>query len=68
VFFGKNVYLLDGAAAVSLMGDGQLALTQVLTDGLMSEVKGRLEALVALEEIRPIPLKCSVERGERIPA
>jgi hypothetical protein len=67
VFFGKDVYLLEEATAVSLT-DGQLALTQLLTDNVEAEVKGRIEALVALQRIRPIPTKCSFARTERMSA
>ncbi len=67
VFFGKDVYLLEESAAVSLT-DGQLGLTQILTDSVEAEVKGRIDTLVALERIRPIPTKCSIAGSERASA
>jgi hypothetical protein len=63
VFFGQDVYLLEESTVVSLT-DGQLGLTLILTDTVEAEVKGRIDALVALERIRPIPTKCSLERSE----
>jgi hypothetical protein len=65
VFFGQDVYLLEESTAVSLT-DGQLVLTQVLTDNVQAEVKGRIDALVALQRIRPIPTKCSMRKSERM--
>jgi hypothetical protein len=67
IFFGRDVYLLDEATTVSLT-DGQLGLTQILTDSVEGEVKGRIEALVALDRIRPIPTKCSVTASQRMSA
>jgi hypothetical protein len=62
LFLGKDVYLLEDAATVPLTG-GQLALTQLFTDNVIAEVKGRIDALVALKEIRAIPTKCSMIRA-----
>jgi hypothetical protein len=67
IFFGRQVYLLEDSAVVSLL-DGQLVLTQVLTDSVIAEVKGRIETLVSLERIRPIPLRCSPTTSERLSA
>lgn len=67
VFFGHDVYLLEESTAESLT-DGQLVLTQVLTDSVEAEVKGRIDALVALQRIRPIPTKCSMRQSERMSA
>jgi hypothetical protein len=67
VFFGQDVYLLEESTAESLT-DGQLGLTQVLTDSVEAEVKGRIDALVALQRIRPIPTKCSARQPQRMSA
>lgn len=67
IFFGRQVYLLEDSTVVSLL-DGQLALTQVLTDSVIAEVKGRIEALVSLDRIRPIPIRCSPSNSVRLTA
>jgi hypothetical protein len=67
LFFGRDVYLLDDAMAVSLTS-GQLGLTQLVTDNVEAEVKGRIDTLIALKKIRAIPTKCSIDRAERVSA
>jgi hypothetical protein len=67
VFFGEDVYLVEEAAVRSLT-NGQLVMKQLLTDNIEAEVKGRIDALVALNEIRPIPTKCSAGRLVRMTA
>jgi len=67
VFFGEDVYLIEEAAVRSLT-NGQLVMKQLLTDNIEAEVKGRIDALVALSEIRPIPTKCSTDRAVRMTA
>jgi hypothetical protein len=67
IFFGQDVYLLEESTAVSLT-DGQLVLTQVLTDSVQAEVRGRIEALIAMQRIRPIPTKCSMRQSDRMSA
>jgi DNA-binding transcriptional MerR regulator len=67
LFFGADVYLLEGDAVISLT-DGQIALRQVVTDHVEAEVRGRIDALVAIQRIRPIQAKCSMKSATRLTA
>jgi hypothetical protein len=56
-FVGKNVYLLRDDLTAECLNDGQLAMTQLLIENAMAEVRGRVEALAAHRKIRAASLE-----------
>src|ERR1700687_952870 len=65
-FVGKDVYLLRDDLTAECLSNGQLAMTQLLIENAMAEVRGRVEALAADQRIRPSPSEMPVhETRER---
>jgi hypothetical protein len=52
IFVGRNVYLLRDELTAECLSDGQLAMSQLLIENAMAEVRGRVEALAAHHKIR----------------